>query len=426
MWVSGTQFRGMGTALLECGSWCAAEIWGDHMRIRPVTAGILAGALGLTGTLLALPPGAAAPAVAQAAAPPVVKLSGALKQRPSGLPSTSVAARQLVSATVSVEPRDDRARATVVLKAAPNGPAEEGRLLVGFGVVDDGGVCQGQVNFSTPTRGARAAGWSGAGARYLLDDTSATLRDDYDCAYATVTPVGANTSYDALIGGLTPTHAKPKLKVQAAKLLGSKKLKLLRGEWTTLDVDVRNVGSHQTSRIVVQGKGTGLKVKKGQTGYALYPGSTASVSIKVKLTRKRAAKLKLTATGPAAGKATKTVKVRPAKAPKRIKNGTYRSKDKRVNFTVKKGRIAGFRAYAMTTCGGYPDFPTYTWNTYSIPKRKVPKSGIVQIVEKGKGPAYTASLNGRAKGTKVTARFRYDGPNRCWAAVDFTAKRVGR
>lgn len=241
---------------------------------------------------------------------------------------------------------------------------------------------------------------------------------------AAASPVAPATTPSS-VGALTAT-AKPKLKVQNAKLLGSKKLKLLRGEWTTIEVAVRNVGTEPTSRVVVTGKGKRLKVKKGKTGYALYPQTTTSVSIKVKLTKKRATKLKLIATGPGASKAAKKVKVTPAKAPKRIKDGKYRSKDKRVKFRVKKGKIAGFRITALARCGGYPDPLNYWWSTYTIPKRKIPKSGIVQIVEKGKNPSYTASLAGRAKGKKVKATFTYNGPNRCWASVKFTAKRLGK
>lgn len=251
------------------------------------------------------------------------------------------------------------------------------------------------------------------------------MTSSYDCAYAALTPVGDETAYDALLGSLTATLAKPKLKVQNAKLLGSKKLKLLRGEWTTIDVNVRNVGTHQTGKVVVKGKGKGLKVKKGSTPHPIYPGNTTAVPVKVKLTKKGKAKLKLIANGPGATKATKKVTIKPAKAPKRIRNGKYRSNDKRVKFQVKKGRITGFRVQAWTSCGGYPDLPTHNWATYSIPKKKIPKSGIVQIVEKGKSPAYTASLNGRAKGAKVKAKFTYNGPNRCWASVNFTAKRIG-
>lgn len=217
----------------------------------------------------------------------------------------------------------------------------------------------------------------------------------------------------------------PQLEITGVTLLGSKKLKLLRGEWITVEVEVRNVGAEPTAAVTVTGKGKALKVKRGKYGYSVYPDSRATVPIKVKLTKKRTTKLKLTATGPSAGKATKAVKIKPAKAPKRIKNGKYRSKDKRVKFRVKKGKITGFRVRAWTSCGGYPDFPTYSWSTYSIPKKKVPRSGIVQIVEKGKSPSYTASLNGRATGKKLKAKFAYNGPNRCWASVSFTAKRVG-
>ncbi len=387
------------------------------MRVRPLFLH-----LALLGMVL---PGVAVlgAGTAQADEPPVVGRSGTLTQRPTGQPTSSTPARQLSSAKLTTSVREDRARATVVLRAVPTS-AQNARLRLTLGEWT-GGTCDGQIEYATPTTGTPAAGWSRSGAAYTLNSTAHSVYSSYDCAFAALTePGGTTTTYDLLGGSLAPVHAKADLLIKSAKLLGSKKLKLVKGVWTPIVVDVHNVGEFQAGRITVTGKGKGLKVKKATTSYDLYDDSSASITVKVKLTKKRATKLKLTARGTSAAKTSKSFTVKPTSAPPRIKDGKYRSKDKRITFQVKRGKLTGFRVYAMTTCGGYPDFPTHTWNYYSIKSSKIPKSGIIDIVEKGK--LYTASLVGLAKGKKVTkARFTYSGPNRCWAAVNFTAKRIG-
>lgn len=394
------------------------------MRVRDLIAAMTVSTLAGPGSLLALSPAVAATNAAQAAGPPIVGRAGTLTQRPPGQPSTSTAARQLKSATVTTRPADNRTQATVVLNATPTS-AQNARLRLTLGELV-GGSCEGQVEYSTPTYGSPEAGWSKSGTTYTLNRTTVSVYTAYDCAFAALTEVGGyTTTYDLLGGSLAPIYGKAQLRIESATLLGSKKLKLVPGVWTPIEVAVRNIGDDQAGRVVVSGAGKGVKVKAGRTSYDVYDGSTASITVQVKLKKKRKkTPLSLVAKGTSATKVTKTFKVKQRKAPARIKNGKYRSKDKRVDFRVKKGKIVGFRIYTMTTCGGYPNFPQYTWNHYSIPKTKIPKSGVVMAVERGSN--YTARLEGLAAGGKLKkARFDYSGPNQCRASARFVAKRKG-
>ena len=67
---------------------------------------------------------------------------------------------------------------------------------------------------------------------------------------------------DVLVGPLV--DELPTLSIGNATLLGSKKLKLVRGVWTKIDVEVANAGPGVAGDAVVSGKGKGLKVEAGQ------------------------------------------------------------------------------------------------------------------------------------------------------------------
>ena len=108
----------------------------------------------------------------------------------------------------------------------------------------------------------------------------------------------------------------------------------------------------------------------------------------------------------------------------KAKAGTYKNKKKKVSFKVKKNKVRGFRVTAWTSCGGFPDLPTYAWYTYDFPTTKIKKNGTVKAKHNGDG--YTTKLTMKLSGNKAkNGKFKYTGPNRCWATVTFTAKRKG-
>lgn len=108
----------------------------------------------------------------------------------------------------------------------------------------------------------------------------------------------------------------------------------------------------------------------------------------------------------------------------KAKPGKYKNKKKRVSFKVGKNKVRGFTVTAWTQCGGFPDLPTYAWYTYDFPTTKIKKNGKVKAEHKGDG--YTTKLEMQFSGNKAKkGKFNYNGPNRCFATVKFTAKRKG-
>ncbi len=353
----------------------------------------------------------------------IVAVSGNLTVRPSGLPAGGTpAARQLDAASVRVVDSDDLTTATVTLRAAPSS-AENAQLRLTIGEYDSTGKCDGLIEYHTETAGTLGTGWSRAGATYTLSSSAEWLLDDYDCAFAAVASdlSASPTTYDLLGGTLSPEYAVPSLQVVAVDILDSPKLKLVPGVWTTIDVDVRNGGPGIAQGLTVSGSGKGLKVRPGGLTYDLYPDSTGTVEVQVKLAkgRPKATLSLVAASGPA--RATTVARIKRGKPAAPLRSGSYRSKDKSVTFKVRGGKLVGFRIRAQTTCGGYPDFPTYTMNYYSMPTIKLSRSGIIDATDRG--DLYTARLEGRASKNKVRATFRYSGPDRCRATKTFVAKR---
>lgn len=389
-------------------------IW-PPARTRRVATLLTAGALAFTG-VLSVP----AVAPANASTPPVIGRAGALKTRPQGMPTTGVAARQLASASVSARFASDRTTATIRLRQAPTA-AQGATLRVGLGVVNDGN-CEEKVAYSTPTHGSPASGWSRHGRTYTLSSRAKSVPYTINCAGALVEAADQDPVYDVLIDRLHKVYAKPKLKITTARLLGKKKLKLVPKVWTPIEVRVRNDGQADAKHIVVTGHGKRVRVKKKALHYPLSPGDHADIKVQVKLTRKRRTKVRFKARS---GTVTthRKFRIRPTKAPRRIRNGRYHSRDHRVRFRVRHHHIVKFRVHVRTVCGGYPGIPTYTWNWYSMPKMKVRRSGIVDATHKGRH--FRATLEGRAFGSHVTATFDYSGPGSCRAHVKFTARRNG-
>lgn len=246
---------------------------------------------------------------------------------------------------------------------------------------------------------------------------------------ATSTP-GVDPPSDALVGPLTDEVVQPVLQIGRPELLGSTKLKLVPGVWTPLEVEVANTGTGPARAVVVTGKGKGVKVKKDDLGYALDAlvagddPQTGTVDLMVRL-RPGTSKAKLTLSASSDGETyTSKVRLRATKAPPKAEAGSYRSKDGSVRFTVKNGKVVGFRVSTTTRCGGYPDIPTTTSNTYDFPTTRISGAGIVH--DRQSTDLFTANLEMLVTGGKATrGRFSYSGPARCFATESFDAKRVG-
>ncbi len=353
-----------------------------------------------------------------ARATPVDARVGTLTTRPAGLPD-GTGSRRLASAKVKQDLVKDRVEATIVLDQAP-GP--EAHVFVEFGRQIDS-TCHGEATFSSPTA-TPTAGFSRSGRTITMRIASDEAGyETWDCAFVVLagTPDGTPV-YDALIGELVDVLAKPVLKLGKPTLLDKAKqpIRLVRGVWTVVEVPVQNTSRADALNVKITGKGKGVKVKK-VTIPKVWPEGRTSVRVKVKLTKAGKSKLKLSAST-AQVKGTRTVKLKSVAAPKRAASGNYRTKNGDVRFQVKGGKIVGFRATTLQTCGGYPDFPTYNQVTLDFPKTAIGRNGIVDRVQTKE--LYTVSLQLRISGGKVTAgKFNYYGPNRCWAAEAFSMKR---
>jgi hypothetical protein len=307
-----------------------------------------------------------------------------------------------------------------VLDAAPGA---DSYIRVNFGHLD-GTSCDAHTEFASLVS-APSAGFARNGRTVTLDAASdAAGYQDWDCAFVALTNdlSGSPTQYSVLIGGLTDVLARPVLRITSVENLGSRKVRLVRGVPTVLEVEVENSGRADAESVRLTGRGKGLKVKRVAPEKAFADGSS-TYRLVVTLTGRKKTTLKLTASG--GGVTTKrSVTVKPQAAPAPPSPGGYRSKDGDVTFTISKARkIQGFLVYTQTQCGGYPDLPTYTMNTYSFETTKIPRSGIVNAIERG--DLYTARLALLVKGGKVTkGRFSYSGPARCFAVETFTAKRT--
>lgn len=243
-----------------------------------------------------------------------------------------------------------------------------------------------------------------------------------DCAVAELREPDNGTLVDAFVGRLN--DVVPELGLKPARLLGSKKINLVRGVWTTLDVEVKNSGPVDAVNVRVGGAGKGLKVRGTKVEFPITSESTGYAQVKVKLVKAlKRTKLRLVAKNGAAQTQRKT-RVRGVKPPARPRDGKYRNKLGNVTFTVKGGKVRGFRVQTRTTCGPYTN-PTYSTNTYDFPTTRIPRNGIVNRSQSKR--LYDDSLAFKISGSKVTrGSFGYGGPNLCRANERFTAKRVGR
>ncbi len=351
--------------------------------------------------------------------------------RAAGMPTSPEPGRRIQQAVIKIETYgQDTAEPTyfpdarVTLAGSPTRDPDA-QLNVGFGN-QSGTVCQVNAVIGGETNDYRGTGYQFGGYN---PDYFPSPPKPWDCVAVFLddgTSGPPTTTYDAMVAPLVDTRESARLKIRGVTLLGQKQktLRLVRGAPTQIWVEVGNTGKVRTGKLVFRGSGKGLKVSRGKAE-PISEGRDSSASVKVRLTgRQKRTKLNIRV-GDGKVSTTRTLRVVRVNPPKRPLAGTYRSPAGNVRFTIKRSRIVGWNGTMTTRCGGYPDNFTYSTNTYDFPVTKIPKNGIVERSSKGK--LYSAHLRMRVAGGKVTrGLFTYYGPNRCYASVNFDAKRRGR
>lgn len=253
----------------------------------------------------------------------------------------------------------------------------------------------------------------------------------WDCVLVATTTPDGTTVHDAMVAPLVNTYEAPRLAVGRVAVLGQKQrvLKVAPGGWTPVEVTVSNRGTRAAGRVTVTAKGRGLKVTRGSLDRLAKGGSNSAV-IRVKpVGRTKPGKLRITARAAGGVVAHRTIRAKRVKAPKKPAAGSYRNGSGTVRFSLKKGRVTGFRVTTLTQCGGYGSIPTSQQTTYDFPKRKIPRNGILTASARGKayGTPWSTTLRFRVAGKRVTrGLFTYHGPGGCSAFEGFNAKRTGR
>lgn len=350
----------------------------------------------------------------------VVTLTAA--DRVAGAPAPgSAPTQQLLDATVEI----DLERGNVLVEAHLAGPG--GVHYPWFQV--EPGTWDGSTCRAIPGAGSIGDGFDdeGRALEYSYSLPAGFAEATCVVAFSFDDPVSLQ-AYDALAGPIADKVEVPVLSIEGAELLGSKKIRLVRGVWTPVDVDVSNAGEGSPD-VTVTGKGKGLKVRRGTiTELSAIGGEpyALSTTVMVKLTG-RSKRTKLTLRATASGvDATRAVKVRTVKAPARPRPGRYAGGG--ATFTVTGGKVAkvkGFRIRTTTSCSS----SAYdTTNTYDFPTTPISRAGIVHARDSRSGEAgYTVGLEMLVAGKKATRGvFFYSGPAGCFARAAVKAKRVGR
>lgn len=366
-----------------------------------------------------LVPVVGAPAHADDLPDRVVTLTAA--NRVAGAPAPGTApTQQLLDATVEI----DLNRGNVMVEAHLAGPG--GVHYPWFQV--EPGTWDGSTCRAIPGAGSIGDGFDDSGRAlewaYWLPAGFA----EATCVVATSSGALDDTVYDALAGPLADEVEVPVLSVEGAELLGSRKINLVRGVWTPVDVDVSNAGEGSAD-VTVTGKAKGLKVRKGTLADLSAIGGepyALSTTVMVRSTGKTK-RTKLTLEASAMGvSATRTVRVRSVKAPPRPRPGRYAGGG--ATFTVTGGKVPkvkGFRIRTETSCSS----SVYdTMNTYAFPTTPISGAGIVHARDSRSGDdGYTVGLKMLVAGKKATrGSFFYSGPAGCFARDAVEARRIGR
>lgn len=297
-------------------------------------------------------------------------------------------------------------------------PSDETNTLAGFGLgVFSGTTCNVDTDgFDAVSEFNTDLFIYGSG-----DATASPNAGLWDCAVIFTTGLDANSPpYDAFVSPLAITTAAPQVTMSAPR-----KDRLVPKVWTEVLVKVANAEGAQVNArdLRVVGSGKGVKVKGGEVG-GLVAGEDAEAQLWVKLTKPKAT-VRFTATELGQQVATASTKVVQRKAPAPPKAGRWSGDG--ASFTVSGGKVKGFRITARTTCGGYPDLPTMTTNTYDFPTVAIPRNNEVIEADQGNvgsDAEYGVQLRVEfVSPTKAKGTFSYAGPARCRAIEALTVKR---
>jgi hypothetical protein len=245
---------------------------------------------------------------------------------------------------------------------------------------------------------------------------------EWNCAALLVDAGPGTAPHDVFIAPFDQEVATPQLSVRAPK-----RDRLVRKVWTRIPVEVANASPEGVDArdVVVSGAGKGVRVRPASLGSLAGRDDTEGY-VWARLAKPRATlRLAVTEKGERLGRASITLRQRPAPTPPRA--GAWSAPG--VDFTVRGGKVRGFRIATQTRCGGYPGIPTTTNNNYSFQTEPIPRNNEVVGTERGNqggDAAYSAYLELEfVSPTKAVGKFSYYGPARCTAVDGFTAK-LGR
>lgn len=242
----------------------------------------------------------------------------------------------------------------------------------------------------------------------------------WDCAVLLVQSQDGSIVHDAWVSPLSVVSATPRLSLTAPR-----KDRLVKGVWTRIPVTVANASSDGVDArdVRVVGAGKGVRVRSAAVG-PLDGQDDAKAQVWARLVKPRA-KLRLAVTEKGEVLATTKVELRGRPAPRAPRAGSWSGGG--ATFSVKGRKVRGFRIFTQTTCGGHPDIPTTTSNTYSFRTTPIPRNNEVVGTERGNqgsDAAYSAYLEIEfVTPTKARGTFSYFGPARCRAVDTFTVRR---
>lgn len=296
---------------------------------------------------------------------------------------------------------------------APSG-SEDVRTLLGFGTL--------QASSCTIEEATVAWAYRNIPDILLYDDKDTpdlASAAAWNCAVLLVDAGQGTQPYDAFVSLLDVQRATPQLAVKTPQ-----RDRLVKKVWTRVPVTVANASPEGVDArdVAVVGAGKGVKVRPASFG-ALEGQDDSDGYVWARLTKPRATlELAVTEKGEVVGRSKVKLRARPAPAPPGAGSWTGGGAD----FTVRGGKVRGFRIYTQTTCGGYPGIPTTTNNTYGFDTTSIPRNNEVVGTEKGNqggDAAYTAYLDLEfVSRTKAVGKFSYFGPARCTAITGFTAR----
>lgn len=293
--------------------------------------------------------------------------------------------------------------------------APEAFAGAGLGILDGSSCTIDTVDLSAVSRNLPERLLYGSG-----DATGTPNAGAWNCAALFVQDESGTITSDAYVSQLTVTTAEPQLSLKAPR-----KDRLVAGTWTEIPITVANAETSVVGArdVTVTGAGKGVKVKTLALD-DLAAGSDASPYLWVKLMKPKA-KLTVTVRELGSPVTTSNVKLSRRAAPARPLSGAYHGGG--ASFTVKAGKVRGFRISTATTCGGYPDLPTYSSNTYDFPTVGIPRNNEISRGDggdQGSEADYSVHLRLTFVGRgKARGQFTYDGPARCRASDVFVVKR---